>query len=55
MFPIKQSITANGTVLEGHGVIPDIEVALGRTQLLQSIDSQIIAAIKYLKTGQVTG
>lgn len=54
MFPVKQTITANGTVLEGHGVIPDVEAALNRIQLLQGIDSQLMTAIRHLKTGQVT-
>jgi C-terminal processing protease CtpA/Prc len=49
VFPIKQSVTGKGKALEGHGVIPDIKVALDRTQLLQGIDSQLIAAIKHLK------
>jgi C-terminal processing protease CtpA/Prc len=40
---------ANGTVLEGRGVIPDIEVALDRALLLQDRDSQLEEAINYLK------
>jgi len=55
MFPVKQTITAIGTVLEGHRIIPDVEVALDRTQLLQGIDSQLMAEIRHLKTFQVTG
>jgi C-terminal processing protease CtpA/Prc len=50
MFPVEQSITGNGTVPEGHGVIPDIKVALDRNQLLQGIDTQLMAAIRHLKS-----
>ncbi len=53
IYPIRQTITANGTVLEGHGVIPDVEVILDCNQLLQGIDSQLLAAIKYL-TSSIT-
>jgi carboxyl-terminal processing protease len=49
VFPVLQTITSNGTVLEGHGVIPDVEVALTRAQLLQGNDSQLMAAIRHLK------
>lgn len=49
MYPVMQSITRNGTILEGHGVIPDINNALDRTLLLQGIDSQLMAAIRHLK------
>ena len=49
---IKQPVTANGTVLEGHGVIPDIEIALERIQLRQGVDSQLMVAIKFFKSGQ---
>jgi C-terminal processing protease CtpA/Prc len=43
----------DGTVLEGHGVIPDIEVALDRARLLQGVDTQLQAAIRSL-TKQTT-
>ena len=46
IYPVKQTITSNGTVLEGYGVIPDVEVALTRAQLLQGIDAQLTAAIR---------
>jgi carboxyl-terminal processing protease len=45
LYPYTQSITADGTVLEGHGVVPDIEVALDRNELLQGKDTQLEAAI----------
>ncbi|MFH0842762.1 MAG: S41 family peptidase [Bacteroidota bacterium] len=48
MYPVAQPVTPDGTVLEGHGVVPDIEVGLDREMLLKGVDSQIDAAIKYL-------
>jgi carboxyl-terminal processing protease len=48
IYPVFQISTPDGTVLEGHGVVPDIEVALDRTLLLQGIDSQLEAAIRYI-------
>ncbi len=39
-----QERTLDGTLLEGQGVVPDIEVALGRT-FLKGVDSQLEAAI----------
>ena len=49
MYPVEQTITADGTVLEGRGVVPDIPVGLDRDLLLQGVDSQLQAAIEYLK------
>jgi carboxyl-terminal processing protease len=49
MYPVEQTRTADGVVLEGRGVIPDVEVALDRALLLQGIDSQLEAAITYIK------
>jgi C-terminal processing protease CtpA/Prc len=37
-------------VIEGRGVIPNIEVPLKRSDLLQGKDSQIEAAITHLQT-----
>lgn len=48
MYPVEQTRTADGTVLEGRGVIPDVEVTLDRGLLLQGIDSQLEAAIDYI-------
>lgn len=48
MYPTAQSRTADGTVLEGRGVIPDIAVSLERSQLLEGIDAQLKAAIHYI-------
>jgi carboxyl-terminal processing protease len=49
MYPVAQLTTPDGTVLEGHGVVPDIEVGLDRKMLLKGIDSQIDVAIRYLE------
>jgi len=46
MYPNAQTRTADGTVLEGRGVIPDITVTLERSQLLEGIDAQLQAAIQ---------
>jgi carboxyl-terminal processing protease len=49
MYPVAQLFLPDGTVLEGHGVIPDIEVQLDREMLLNGVDSQIDVAIRYLE------
>jgi len=51
LFPEVQERTLDGTVLEGHGVVPDIEVMLDRTMLLNGVDSQLEAAIETIKIG----
>jgi carboxyl-terminal processing protease len=48
VYPYGQSQTPDGRILEGNGVIPDIEVFLDRQQLLQGMDAQLRAAIDYL-------
>lgn len=48
-FPNTQTITADGTVLEGHGVIPDIGITFDRNELLQGKDSQLEAAVRFIK------
>ena len=49
VFPVAITRLADGTVLEGRGVLPDIEAALDRALLLQGRDSQLEAAINYLR------
>ena len=49
MYPVAQIATPDGTVLEGHGVIPDIKVELDREMLLMGIDSQVESGIRYLE------
>jgi carboxyl-terminal processing protease len=49
MYPVAQLATPDGTVLEGHGVVPDLEVGLEREMLLMGVDSQINSAIRYIE------
>jgi hypothetical protein len=35
-------------VLEGHGVVPDIEAKLDSEMLIKGVDSQLDAAVRYL-------
>jgi carboxyl-terminal processing protease len=49
VYPDTRTTTADGSVLEKHGVTPDIEVALQRRLLLQGADSQLQAAIRYIQ------
>ncbi|MFC2129169.1 S41 family peptidase [Bacteroidota bacterium] len=49
MYPVAQLATPNGIVLEGHGVIPDMEVGLNREMLLNGVDPQIDSAIRYIE------
>jgi C-terminal processing protease CtpA/Prc len=49
VYPVAITRLADGAVLEGLGVISDIEVALDRALLLQGRDSQLEAAINHLK------
>jgi carboxyl-terminal processing protease len=55
MYPAAQTRTANGTVLEGQGVIPDVEVILDRESLLQGKDPQLEAAIKAIQNWKSEG
>jgi C-terminal peptidase prc len=50
-YPIAEGQTMDGRVLENNGVVPDIEVALDRAQLLQGRDTQLDAALNYLEQG----
>jgi len=49
MYPVAQPATPDGTVLEGYGVVPDMEVGLNREMLLKGVDSQIDSAIRYIE------
>jgi carboxyl-terminal processing protease len=49
MYPVAQLSTPDGTVLEGRGVIPDIEVGLRREMLLRGVDSQLDSALRQIK------
>jgi len=50
MYLVAQSLTPDGTVLEGHGVIPYITVPLDRAALSRGVDTQLERAIAYLKS-----
>jgi carboxyl-terminal processing protease len=49
MYPVAQMVAPNGTVLEGRGVVPDIEVGLDRESLLKGIDPQLRAAVGHIE------
>ena len=49
MYLEAQSLTPDGTVLEGRGVIPDIKASLDRAALLKGMDTQIERAKQYLE------
>jgi carboxyl-terminal processing protease len=49
IYPTAQEATLDGTILEDHGVIPDIKVPLDRSLLSQGIDSQLEAAISHIR------
>ena len=48
VYPHGQSQTANGAVLEGNGVTPDVIVSLDRESLLHGDDRQLNAAIQLM-------
>jgi C-terminal peptidase prc len=50
IYPVAQTLVADGTVLEGHGVIPDLPIAVHRSDLLVGIDSPLQAAIDHLQS-----
>lgn len=49
IYPAGQSRTPKGVVIEGRGVIPNIEVSLTREELLKGRDAQLETAIAYLR------
>ena len=50
MYAFAQPLMPDGKVIEGNGVMPDIEVKLDRDALLKGKDSQLEAAVNYIKT-----
>ncbi len=48
IYPITEPVTADGNVVEGRGVIPDLPVTVDRWDLLAGIDSPLQAAIDHL-------
>jgi carboxyl-terminal processing protease len=53
MYPVARLATPDGTVLEGHGVVPDVEAGLDREMLLKGVDSQLDAAVRELVTASI--
>lgn len=49
IYAAGQPRTPKGVVIEGRGVIPDLEVNLTRAGLLRGEDAQLDAAINYIK------
>jgi len=49
-YAFAQPIMPGGKVIEGNGVVPDIEVRLNREALLEGKDTQLEAAVNYIKT-----
>ena len=50
MYAFAQPIMPDGKVIEGNGVVPDIEVRLNREALLEGKDNQLEAAVNYIKS-----
>jgi hypothetical protein len=48
IYPTEQPTMADGTIVEGRGVIPDLRVVVYRSELLAGIDPPLQAAIDYL-------
>jgi carboxyl-terminal processing protease len=44
MYAFAQPVMPDGKIIEGHGVVPDIEVTLDRDALLKGMDTQLEAA-----------
>ncbi len=49
LYLVAQSLTPDGIVLEGHGVVPDVATRLDRAFLLKGTDTQLAGAIEYIK------
>lgn len=50
VYPVAKTVTSDGTVLEGRGVIPDIQVRHTVNSLLAGRDLPLEAAIRYIRT-----
>jgi carboxyl-terminal processing protease len=50
MHTIARNRSPDGHIIEGHGVVPDIEVELDRKALLKGRDSQFQTAVTYLRS-----
>jgi len=48
MHTFVQPLPADGKIIEGNGVMPDIEVSPDREALLDGRDAQLEEAIKFI-------
>ncbi len=55
LYAAGQPRTPKGVVIDGRGVIPDLEVNLTRAELLKGNDAQLTAAIDYIKQKAAQG
>lgn len=55
LYPMALPRTTKGVVIEGRGVIPDIDVGLTRQELLKGRDAQLEAAIAHLQKSSSAG
>jgi carboxyl-terminal processing protease len=51
MYAFAQPVMPDGRIIEGNGVVPDIEVKLERDALLEGTDTQLEAARNYIING----
>jgi C-terminal peptidase prc len=49
LYPVGMPRTTRGVVIEGRGVIPDIEISLTRADLLKGRDAQLEAAMRHIR------
>jgi carboxyl-terminal processing protease len=50
MYAFAQPIMPDDKIIEGNGVVPNIEIKLDRDALLKGKDTQLDAAVNYIKT-----
>ena len=50
IYPFGLTTTPKGVVIEGRGVTPDLTVGLNREDLRAGRDTQLEAALAYLRT-----
>lgn len=55
MHSFLQPVPADGRIVEGHGIAPDLEIGLDQNDLLKGRDRQMEAAIKYIDTHGIQG
>lgn len=55
VFPYGQPRTPKGVIIDGRGVIPNLEVKLSRKDLLAGDDTQLSAAIEWIRKQNTKG